>query len=206
MYHSWVSRFLLFTPPPLARTASLYGRHRGVAGRILGGAAAQVAKRPFEPRRRLRRVDFRCEVRHDAQMDNWYQEVYLRSPWWKQRRLAALRLGGWQCAECGGRNGLDVHHLIYDRLYGEEDADLQVLCRTCHDTAHVPGGERVLTWLESHGRVVGAGTGIVGDVPVGSSSGGCLRGVTYLVGLVLGIVLLGLGLVLFAGLLIRLGR
>jgi 5-methylcytosine-specific restriction endonuclease McrA len=83
-------------------------------------------------------------------MNEWYQEVYLRSEWWRKRRRRALERAKWCCEECGNGVGLDVHHLIYDRLYAEEDSDLQVLCRGCHVKAHTRGADDAIAWLRAN--------------------------------------------------------
>lgn len=61
---------------------------------------------------------------------------YLQSDWWKQRRLRSLRLAGFRCQRCGSDAMLQVHHLNYKRLGRERDADLEALCRQCHERIH----------------------------------------------------------------------
>jgi 5-methylcytosine-specific restriction endonuclease McrA len=65
-----------------------------------------------------------------------YKE-YLLTDWWKKVKRAAIIRAGYQCEECKERRPLDVHHLTYERLGTEADADLQALCRFCHDLAHI---------------------------------------------------------------------
>lgn len=72
----------------------------------------------------------------------WYT-AYLETPWWGAVRAAALALAGYRCADCGfnarlrdRRRHLEVHHLTYDRLYGERPTDLAVLCDYCHKRRH----------------------------------------------------------------------
>lgn len=77
---------------------------------------------------------------------------YLTSEHWKQIRDRKLEEQDWQCERCGhyarrdhdgARIGLDVHHLTYERLGREEMADLEALCRTCHEEEHgIPGPSR----------------------------------------------------------------
>jgi hypothetical protein len=59
-------------------------------------------------------------------------EAYLRSPQWKQRSQTALVRAGWKCQRCGLSEGLEAHHLPYQRLGHEADGDLLVVCRDCH--------------------------------------------------------------------------
>lgn len=62
---------------------------------------------------------------------------YLRSRAWEQRRDGALRRAGRRCGVCGSGDGLSVHHVTYDRVGLERVSDLRVLCRGCHEAAHV---------------------------------------------------------------------
>lgn len=61
---------------------------------------------------------------------------YMRSAAWRRRRELAIRRASFRCATCGrlrfDARGLQVHHVTYDRLGCERDADLMVLCRRCH--------------------------------------------------------------------------
>jgi hypothetical protein len=64
-----------------------------------------------------------------------YRE-YLQTEHWQTARQRALILAGHKCQLCAGRVGLDVHHNSYERLGGELDSDLVVLCRECHSVFH----------------------------------------------------------------------
>lgn len=77
-----------------------------------------------------------------AQRRMWYRMVYLRSEWWKQRRLLALMNAGKSCEVCFAQRGLEVHHITYKNLEAEKDEDLMVLCQECHDAAHAIGTKR----------------------------------------------------------------
>lgn len=74
----------------------------------------------------------------------WYQ-AYLESEHWQQVRERKLEEQDWQCERCGHfarrdengeRLGIEVHHITYERIGGEELSDLEVLCRTCHEEQH----------------------------------------------------------------------
>lgn len=69
---------------------------------------------------------------------DWYRTVYLKSSHWLRLRELALALHGRKCAKCNTKKRLDVHHLRYKNIYDVVPADLQVLCRTCHDLEHAP--------------------------------------------------------------------
>lgn len=69
-------------------------------------------------------------------------ERYLQTPGWRQRRNEALRAAGWQCQRCPSRKGLQVHHKSYANIGAEQPADLEVLCRQCHEGEHVVQDQR----------------------------------------------------------------
>lgn len=64
---------------------------------------------------------------------------YLKTEWWRQRRLKALTWAEHRCQVCNADNRLEVHHRTYERLGHERDADLVVLCRDCHGLFHDNG-------------------------------------------------------------------
>jgi hypothetical protein len=64
-------------------------------------------------------------------------EQYLQTAHWRARRNTALKRAGYRCSRCSVGRQLQVHHLSYDRLGAELDADLEVLCRGCHLGEHV---------------------------------------------------------------------
>lgn len=57
---------------------------------------------------------------------------YMASSAWQERRLAKLEQAKFRCKRCGARDGLEVHHLTYERLGREDTRDLIVLCKSCH--------------------------------------------------------------------------
>jgi hypothetical protein len=67
---------------------------------------------------------------------------YLLSAKWQVRRKRRLEVAGHRCEHmtgserCDATRGLEVHHLHYDSLGSEADADLEVLCRHHHLLAH----------------------------------------------------------------------
>jgi hypothetical protein len=74
-------------------------------------------------------------------MKDDYQK-YLQSAHWQQRRKKAIEDNGHMCEKCdmprwlaqiAYQQDLNVHHLNYTNLGHEEDCDLEVLCRRCHD-------------------------------------------------------------------------
>ena len=76
-----------------------------------------------------------------ASMKADYQK-YLQSSHWQKRRKCAIEDTGHMCEKCdmprwlaqiAYQQDLNVHHLNYANLGHEEDCDLEVLCRRCHD-------------------------------------------------------------------------
>jgi hypothetical protein len=71
-------------------------------------------------------------------------DKYLRSDWWKAKRQERLAIAGhrceyhdWRGAQCSAREQLDVHHLSYAAIAGEDAAtELVVLCRRHHMWIH----------------------------------------------------------------------
>lgn len=57
---------------------------------------------------------------------------YLKSDAWRERRASKLEASKFRCERCGEREGLEVHHLSYDRLGQERTDDLIVLCKSHH--------------------------------------------------------------------------
>jgi len=66
---------------------------------------------------------------------------YIESPEWKNARAAYLRererrgLKN-QCWICGNKNGLQVHHVTYERFRNERFDDFRLLCSSCHKLVH----------------------------------------------------------------------
>jgi len=72
----------------------------------------------------------------------WYRTIYLNSKHWIELRAAAFEAHGRQCVECRRTGSLDVHHLRYRNIYDVTVADLQPMCRECHDRTHRPAKPR----------------------------------------------------------------
>ena len=60
---------------------------------------------------------------------------YIRSKTWEKKADRIRQIGGFRCADCGGR-GWQVHHKTYERLGREIDSDLILLCAKCHKRRH----------------------------------------------------------------------
>ena len=65
--------------------------------------------------------------------DNREYEEYRRSPRWeKLRRVVQLRAVGGRCEVCLRRQGTEVAHLSYDRIFRELPYDVLWVCARCH--------------------------------------------------------------------------
>lgn len=66
----------------------------------------------------------------------------MRSEAWKEKCEQRRRFDGYRCCVCGRpallcREGLQVHHLTYERLGNEDVAhDIVSLCGKCHKKLH----------------------------------------------------------------------
>ena len=48
-----------------------------------------------------------------------------------------LERDGWKCQNCGFRNNLHVHHIVYRSHNGEDTMEnLITVCNLCHDEIH----------------------------------------------------------------------
>ena len=63
-------------------------------------------------------------------------KAYLQGEHWKLMRRLRLEVDNEQCAVCGTKNYLNVHHKTYERIGVEKLADLITLCRECHAKYH----------------------------------------------------------------------
>ena len=74
-------------------------------------------------------------------MNKGYKK-YLSSKHWKSRRSEVIekigpsKSGDKRCHVCRKPRSLQIHHLSYERLRGEEDKDLVALCGSCHRIFH----------------------------------------------------------------------
>jgi hypothetical protein len=63
--------------------------------------------------------------------------TFMQSPEWRQQRGRVLRRDGHRCQQCGGRRGLEAHHLWYaSPVRDTPDWGIKTLCAGCHGRAH----------------------------------------------------------------------
>jgi len=61
---------------------------------------------------------------------------YICSKAWGRKRKEAFAYHGRECAFCGKKHNLHVHHKNYKTLFDEDMDDLLVLCEPCHMKIH----------------------------------------------------------------------
>lgn len=67
--------------------------------------------------------------------DSPYAE-YLQTDHWQETRKRALKRARFKCQLCSRNGTLHVHHRTYENLGDESNADLIVLCESCHGKFH----------------------------------------------------------------------
>lgn len=57
---------------------------------------------------------------------------------WKRMRERRLTIDGYRCSMCGSAKNLQVHHIHYPEVWGEEDVEneLRTYCDKCHRMLH----------------------------------------------------------------------
>ena len=74
-------------------------------------------------------------------------ENYRLSTEWLAIKRRIRERDGHECVICGRGDRLDIHHLHYDNVFHEEDADLVTLCHGCHKAIHYDkNGKRRRNW------------------------------------------------------------
>ena len=63
-------------------------------------------------------------------------EEYIKSSEWQETRQRILKRDAFRCVLCGTTKNLHVHHITYENLGEEKDADLVTLCDYCHKRLH----------------------------------------------------------------------
>lgn len=66
----------------------------------------------------------------------YYNEVYLKSPQWKDKAIRVLNRDKYICQGCLVNKASEVHHLTYERIYKEPLFDLISVCSDCHRSIH----------------------------------------------------------------------
>lgn len=74
--------------------------------------------------------------------------VYLQSAWWALKRKQKLKSTRWKCERCLLPAQM-VHHKHYRTLWREKNADLESICRACHESHH-----EALVQADNHLRAI----------------------------------------------------
>lgn len=64
-----------------------------------------------------------------------YKE-YLQTEHWVTTRKRAMKRAGFKCQLCSSKQNIQVHHRTYENRGNEQNEDLIVLCRSCHQKFH----------------------------------------------------------------------
>lgn len=63
-------------------------------------------------------------------------QAYINSKEWQETRQRIFNRDNFRCVKCGCSKNLQVHHITYENLGEEKDADLVTLCDKCHNSIH----------------------------------------------------------------------
>ena len=64
------------------------------------------------------------------------QEAYYLSPHWRQKRRVRLEIDHHRCTQCRTKEGLHVHHWVYNLFAEDAKLELQTYCANCHFNIH----------------------------------------------------------------------
>jgi len=70
--------------------------------------------------------------------NKYYNEVYLKSKEWKNKRLLILERDNYKC-RCCYLTATEVHHINYNTVMKEDFNSLLSVCRDCHTKIHFNG-------------------------------------------------------------------
>lgn len=70
--------------------------------------------------------------------NKYYNEVYLKSIEWKNKRKIILDRDNYKC-RCCNKEATEVHHINYNNVMKEDFKSLISVCRNCHEKIHFNG-------------------------------------------------------------------
>jgi 5-methylcytosine-specific restriction endonuclease McrA len=69
--------------------------------------------------------------------------IRLASEDYKRLLRQTLERDSWRCQQCGRASGLQVHHIRFRSLLGDDDLNnLITLCHHCHEEEHGRTGQK----------------------------------------------------------------
>lgn len=72
-------------------------------------------------------------LRELRKINQWKaEELYLKTPYWREKRRQAFDYFGNRCAGCNSPEGLQGHHRDYSHLFDERIGDVVPFCTACH--------------------------------------------------------------------------
>lgn len=77
-------------------------------------------------------------IRRDVGAKHYYNDVYLKSNEWKQKRENILKRDEYTC-QCCNEPAQQVHHINYNNVYKEKEKQLISVCKDCHELIHNDG-------------------------------------------------------------------
>ena len=63
-----------------------------------------------------------------------YSEYIESKEWIEKSRGFREEVG--KCERCGNKENLECHHITYETLFEEQEIDIEVLCKECHEKEH----------------------------------------------------------------------
>lgn len=114
--------------PSTGRTYNRITRKRIKIRVSLAEVLPQVPKPEVEPRLISHRHEYR---------------QHLDSAYWRALKEKVVVARGYRCEECGSQRAtLHLHHLHYCTFGQETEADVQLLCKACHNQLHCTAAGR----------------------------------------------------------------
>lgn len=80
--------------------------------------------------------------------------LYIKSDFWTRRRADYFKKFGKQCAICGARRRISLHHIVYGKLGSEKDEHLVALCWPHHEALHNEIGVKANMTKETNAFIV----------------------------------------------------
>lgn len=110
----------------------------GVVGDVVVHASHSTR---FKKKPKQKKKKNKVQIKHFHSVPQDYKK-YIKSKFWRNRRKKFYQTHKRECAACKSKKELNVHHLVYKNYGNEEDKDLVILCRVCHENYHIKNGVR----------------------------------------------------------------